>query len=149
MNKLCIRVWENATALFLSLTPQDTSTTLAVMENGNLRLYLSRNKPSQSLQLTWFRVIACTLASIHERRIIVADIASRNFLLDSGLSIKVCDFTESTIMPLNTCMEAADDGGIFAVLADAQQDFFLVAGIFVFDSHAGGYTQCYCCFHLE
>ena len=92
----------------------DTSTTLAVMENGDLRSYLSRNKPSQSLQLTWFRVIARTLASIHERRIIVADIASRNLLLDSGLSIKFCDFTESTIMPLDTCMETADDGGYSA-----------------------------------
>lgn len=41
----------------------------------------------------------------------MADIASRNFVLDSDLSVKFCDFTESTMFPLDTCMETADDEG--------------------------------------
>ncbi|KAL2007737.1 hypothetical protein VTN00DRAFT_7719 [Thermoascus crustaceus] len=36
---------------------------------------------------------------------------SRNFILDSDLSIKFCDFTESSIMPLHVNMETADDNG--------------------------------------
>lgn len=93
----------------------ETTTTLRVMENGDLRSYLSQNnnstKLSKHLQLSWFRKMARTLAYIHERRVIVADIASRNFLLDSELSIKICDFTESILLPLDTCMENADVDG--------------------------------------
>ncbi|KAL4934871.1 hypothetical protein BDV06DRAFT_146411 [Aspergillus oleicola] len=76
------------------------STQLAFMENGDLRSYLSRTKPPKSLQLAWFRQMAFALSCIHDRSVIVADIACRNILLDSDLSIKFCDFTESTIMPL-------------------------------------------------
>ncbi|KXG52835.1 uncharacterized protein PGRI_080910 [Penicillium griseofulvum] len=93
------------------LSCSETATTLLLMENGDLRSYLKQNKVSKYLQLSWFRVMARTLAYIHERRIIVADIASRNFLLDSGLSIKFCDFTESIKLPLDTSMEKADFGG--------------------------------------
>ncbi|RJE27199.1 STYKc [Aspergillus sclerotialis] len=64
--------------------------------------------------------MARTLAYIHERRIIVADIASRNFLLDADLSIKFCDFTEYTELPLDTCMETADYGG-YSVQTDIGQ----------------------------
>ncbi|KAE8152743.1 serine/threonine protein kinase [Aspergillus avenaceus] len=94
---------------FLSFS--ETATTLRVMENGDLRSYLRQNRPPKHLQLSWLRAMARTLAYIHERRVIVADIASRNFLLDSGLSIKFCDFTESIAPPLDTCMEKADFGG--------------------------------------
>ncbi|PGH10464.1 serine/threonine protein kinase [Polytolypa hystricis UAMH7299] len=98
-----------------------TTTELAFMKNGDLRTYLARNgSPNKSLQLLWFREVARTLAHIHDRRVIVADIASRNFLLDSDLSIKFCDFTESTKMPLDTCMETVDDEG-YSIQADIGQ----------------------------
>jgi serine/threonine protein kinase len=102
------------------LSCSETATTLWVMENGDLRSYLGQNKPSKYLQLSWFRAMARTLAYIHERRIIVADIASRNFLLDSDLSIKLCDFTESIEMPLDTCMEKADFKG-YSIRTDIGQ----------------------------
>lgn len=38
-------------------------------------------------------------------------IFTRNFLLDADLSIKFSDFTESTILPLGTNMQDADDHG--------------------------------------
>jgi hypothetical protein len=55
--------------------------------------------------------MAHALCNIHDRSVIVADIACRNLLLDSTLAIKFCDFTESTIMPQDTDMEFADDNG--------------------------------------
>ncbi|KAK2765496.1 hypothetical protein FQN54_008350 [Arachnomyces sp. PD_36] len=88
------------------------ATHLAYMENGDLRAYLERNnKPSITLQISWFRQMAQALSQIHDKRVLVADIASRNFLLDSTLSIKVCDFTEASILPFDTAMEAVDDNG--------------------------------------
>ncbi|PKX89059.1 kinase-like protein [Aspergillus novofumigatus IBT 16806] len=97
-----------------------TTTQLALMKNGDLRSYLSRNQPSKALQLSWFRQMAHALCDIHGRSVIVADIACRNLLLDSTLAIKFCDFTESTIMPPDTDMETADDNG-YSIQTDIGQ----------------------------
>lgn len=98
-----------------------TTIHLAHMANGDLRSFLSRDhKISRSLQLSWFRQMAHSLSSIHHRSVIVADIASRNFLLHEDLSIKFCDFTESTIMPLGVDMEAVDDNG-YSIQTDIGQ----------------------------
>lgn len=88
-----------------------TATKLRLMENGDLRSYLSQNKPSKTLQLSWFRSMAHILSQIHDRRIIVADIATRNFLLDADFKVKICDFTESMLMSPDTHMETADWAG--------------------------------------
>ena len=90
----------------------ETATKLRLMENGDLRSFLSQNKPSKTLQLSWFRSMAHSLSQIHDRRrIIVADIATRNFLLDADFQVKICDFTESMLMSLDTRMETADWAG--------------------------------------
>ncbi|PLB33891.1 serine/threonine protein kinase [Aspergillus candidus] len=96
-----------------------TSIQLQLMENGDLRCYLGQNKASKSLQLRWFRTMARALARIHDRRILVVDIASRNFLLDSELSISFCGYTESTILPLSTCMQTVDGG--YSIQTDIEQ----------------------------
>ncbi|RAH63915.1 kinase-like protein [Aspergillus aculeatinus CBS 121060] len=89
------------------------STQLAYMANGDLRAYLEtrRAPPSQELQLTWFRAMARTLCYIHDKRVLVADIATRNFLLDTELAVKICDFSEASLLPLESDMETADDNG--------------------------------------
>ncbi|KZF26148.1 kinase-like protein [Xylona heveae TC161] len=84
---------------------------MELMELGNLREYLQQHRPSKLLQLSWFKKMAHTLALIHGRRVIVADISSRNLLLATDLSIKFSDFTESSILPLDTDMSQADDSG--------------------------------------
>ncbi|GIJ90263.1 hypothetical protein Asppvi_009217 [Aspergillus pseudoviridinutans] len=87
------------------------ATQLAYVVNGDLRTYLAKCRPSPQLQLTWFNEMARTLSYIHDRRVLVADIASRNFLLDSDLSLKICDFSEASLLPLDSVMEAVDDNG--------------------------------------
>ncbi|KAI9934534.1 hypothetical protein ASPWEDRAFT_71310 [Aspergillus wentii DTO 134E9] len=97
------------------------ATHLALMEHGDLRTYLEKNeRPSRALQLSWFRQMAQTLGRIHDRRVIVADIATRNILLDSDFSIKLCDFSEASILPLETVMEEADDNG-YSIQTDIGQ----------------------------
>ena len=64
---------------------------LAYMKNGELRSYLESHTSPRTLQLSWFRQMAHTLANIHERRVLVTDIATRNFLLDADMSLKLCD----------------------------------------------------------
>ncbi|KAL4925083.1 serine/threonine protein kinase [Aspergillus undulatus] len=90
----------------------ETSTTLKLMENGDLHSYLRHNLHTplpKHLKLSWFQQMARGLAQIHDRRVLVLDIASRNLLLDDYLSIKFCDFTEATRLPLDTDMEKVND----------------------------------------
>ena len=84
---------------------------MALMTKGNLHDYLAKHRPDKYTQLTWFREMAHTLAHIHDMRVLVAEIASRNFLLAADLSVKFSDFSESTILPLGTDMQMADDAG--------------------------------------
>lgn len=93
---------------------------MALMTNGNLHEFLAQQRPTKSVQLHWFRDMAHALVYIHERRVIVADIASRNFLLADDLSIKFSDFTESSILPLDTDMQTADDRG-YSIYTDIGQ----------------------------
>ncbi|KKZ65140.1 hypothetical protein EMCG_09006 [[Emmonsia] crescens] len=53
--------------------------------------------------------MARTLIQTHTRRVLVGDIAPRNFLLSTHLSIAFSDFNASTILPLDTDMRTADD----------------------------------------
>jgi serine/threonine protein kinase len=104
---------------YIQLSPNATH--LVYMPNGDLRVYLEANeKPPASLQLSWFRQMARALEQIHDRRVLAADIASRNFLLDSDLSIKFCDFTEASVLPLEECMDTADDNG-YSIQTDIGQ----------------------------
>ncbi|KAF9895307.1 hypothetical protein FE257_000211 [Aspergillus nanangensis] len=94
----------------------DDAIQLDHMPNGDLRTYLAKCqwRPSPRRQLTWFRDLARTLSYIHDRRVLVADIASRNFLLDSDLSIKFCDFSEASLLAVDSNMETVDDNGFTA-----------------------------------
>lgn len=89
----------------------EDSIELAYMKNGELRSYLESHPTSRTLQLSWFCQMAHTLAQIHERHVLVTDISTRNFLLDADMSLKLCDFSEASVLPLQTNMETADDEG--------------------------------------
>lgn len=119
---------------YIKLCPKETQ--LAYMEKGDLRAYLGvNNKPSFALQISWFRQMARALEQIHDRRVLVADIASRNFLLDSDLSLKICDFTEASVLPLDADMETIDDNG-FSIQTDIGQ-----LGAVIYEVVTGG-QQC-------
>jgi hypothetical protein len=50
----------------------------------------------------------------------VTDIASRNFFLALGLSANLGDFTKSTKLPLDACMQTVDKGG-YSIQTDTGQ----------------------------
>ncbi|MCJ1386618.1 hypothetical protein MMC17_009744 [Xylographa soralifera] len=93
---------------------------MEIMTSGNLHDYQAQQDPVKAVQLTWFQDMARTLIHIHDRRVIVADIAARNFLLTADLSVKFSDFSESTILPLDTNMQNADDAG-YSIYTDIGQ----------------------------
>ncbi|RVX71499.1 hypothetical protein B0A52_05071 [Exophiala mesophila] len=90
------------------------------MENGNLRDYLAKHRVSPSVHLSWFREMARGLTNIHDCRVIVADISTRNFLLAKDMSIRYSDFTESSLLDINVDMRKADDKG-YSIYTDIGQ----------------------------
>ncbi|EXJ86351.1 serine/threonine protein kinase [Capronia epimyces CBS 606.96] len=86
----------------------------------DLQHYLAENRPSRKEQLAWMRRLADTLAYIHSRRVIAADIGPSNIVLDSALNVKFIDFSESTLMPLDWNLEGTDSLG-YSILSDIGQ----------------------------
>lgn len=78
----------------------DTEIQMPYLRQGSLSGYLRAHSDSvDSIQRSrWLQEAAHTIRRVHERRVLVADIATRNFLLDENLSLQMCDFTESVIV---------------------------------------------------
>ncbi|EXJ87641.1 serine/threonine protein kinase [Capronia coronata CBS 617.96] len=104
-----------------NLSSADPSIMMEFMVNGDLRHYLSQHSnPGEGQILSWLTTIAQTLAYIHDRRIILADIRLDNFLLDKQLAIRFTDFGQSTLMPLDWDLRGCDDDG-YSVMTDLGQ----------------------------
>jgi serine/threonine protein kinase len=93
---------------------------MALMTYGKLRDYLPQDSISKSVRLAWLRDMARTLVYTHDRPLIFADVATRNFLLDNHLSVKLSDFTESSILPLTADMQTVNDNG-YSIFTDIGQ----------------------------
>lgn len=78
----------------------DTEIQMPYLRQGSLSGYLRSHSDSVDSirRLRWLQEAAHTIRRVHERRVLVADIATRNFLLDENLSLQMCDFTESVIV---------------------------------------------------
>ncbi|OJJ67155.1 hypothetical protein ASPBRDRAFT_349942 [Aspergillus brasiliensis CBS 101740] len=78
----------------------DTEIRMPYMRQCSLSHYLRahRDGVDNHRRLQWLQEAAHTIRGIHERRVLVAEIATRNFLLEEDLSLHICDFTESVIV---------------------------------------------------
>lgn len=103
-----------------NLSSADHSIRMDFMENGDLRHYLAEKRPEKATQLSWLRSMAHTMSHIHNCRIIIADVRLDNMLLTDNLCVKLCDFGESAIMPLDWDLNGTDDLG-FSIMTDIGQ----------------------------
>ncbi|KAE8355940.1 hypothetical protein BDV28DRAFT_128144 [Aspergillus coremiiformis] len=55
--------------------------------------------------LAWLQNAADIIHRVHGQRVIVADIATRNFLVNNDLSLQLCDFSESLIIPEDRALD--------------------------------------------
>jgi hypothetical protein len=60
------------------------------------------------------------LIYVYKRRVLVGDISLRNFLVLINLDVKLSDFNQLTILPLNIDIETADDYG-YLIYIDISQ----------------------------
>ncbi|KIV92570.1 hypothetical protein B0A52_05617 [Exophiala mesophila] len=102
-----------------NILSDDCSIEMPLME-GNLRQLLGECRPTQKLILSWLQELANTIAYIHSKRVIIADIRLDNIVYDSHKTIRLIDFSESTLMPLDWDLEGHDDAG-FSTYTDIGQ----------------------------
>lgn len=81
------------------------------VENNTLSQYLEFERPSHDLAAKWILALAYNISYTHFRHVIIGDIASRNVLLDKDKSVKLCDFSDSDLIPLDVDIEKAEDNG--------------------------------------
>lgn len=93
---------------------------MKIMHNGNLRSFVQKGDIGKSQQLGWLIEIASVLDFVHEKKVIFGDVRLDNCLLDETLRIKLSDFGNSTLMPLDWDLSTADDQG-YSVQTDIGQ----------------------------
>jgi serine/threonine protein kinase len=76
----------------------------------------SHDPPSMSWRWYWILQATNIIARCHQKRILVFDIALRNFLLADDLSLRLIDFANSAPLPESMGITLADDDGCTARL---------------------------------
>jgi serine/threonine protein kinase len=77
--------------------PIHATLTLEHLANGDLYQYIqTRAQEPLSVRARWASQAALALAALHTAGITHNDVAPRNFLLDSSLNLRICDFASSS-----------------------------------------------------
>lgn len=91
---------------------QNDTLELAFAEQGDLEDYIREKPiPSRQFRAGWIRSLVETFNYVHFRRVVVVDIGLRNILVQQD-SLKLCDFGESCILPLDEDMSQFNANGI-------------------------------------
>lgn len=102
-----------------NLQSTDPSIQMPLME-GDLRHYLDETRPARATLLSWLTQLAHAMAHIHSRRVIIGDFRLDNIVYDENMSIKLVDFSESSLMPLDWDLDGCDGSG-FSIWTDLGQ----------------------------
>ncbi|KAJ8130469.1 hypothetical protein O1611_g3159 [Lasiodiplodia mahajangana] len=94
------------------LQSEEPEITMPCMDHGSVQDYLLRQKPAEYLQMAWAKTLANAVAYCHKKNVLIADIGSRNCLLDTDFSLKLCDFGHSFIVDADIDITQANDYGV-------------------------------------
>ena len=93
---------------------------LALYERGDLESYIEGEvEVDRSRKAGWMLSIIKTILLFHNAKILVDDMALRNILIADDLSLKMIDFGQCPLLPLDTDINAVSDHGL-----TAQADIF-------------------------
>ncbi|KAL8810789.1 MAG: hypothetical protein Q9223_002259 [Gallowayella weberi] len=93
---------------------------LALYERGDLESYLEREiEVDQSQKARWMLSLIKAVLHFHNFKVLVYDMALRNILLADDLSLKMIDFGQCALFPMDADINAVSDRGL-----TAQADIF-------------------------
>lgn len=113
---------------------------MAYIRNGSLDQYLKNYRQgADNLKAAWLRSLVDTLCYIHERGVLVNDIALRNILVDEDLLLNFVDFGHSSLLPLDSDASSLptskDESNDSAVHMDIFHLAFVMYSIVVWKKH--------------
>ncbi|KAL5336607.1 hypothetical protein BJX70DRAFT_389803 [Aspergillus crustosus] len=83
----------------------------------NLENYFETHpEGNDTLKITWIRSLIETFAYIHSRRVFVDDIALRNILIMNDKELKVADFGQAIILPLDADIPSVKEQDLTAAI---------------------------------
>ncbi|KAI9049265.1 hypothetical protein LZ554_007112 [Drepanopeziza brunnea f. sp. 'monogermtubi'] len=84
----------------------DDAIEMAYAEHGNLEQCINEHpEPSQTIKAKWIKSLADALAHVHSRRVLIDDMACRNVVVTGDQELKLMDFGQSYVLPLDTDMD--------------------------------------------
>ncbi|KAL8859228.1 MAG: hypothetical protein Q9178_004166 [Gyalolechia marmorata] len=93
---------------------------LALYKRGDLETYIeSEAEVDQSRKAGWILSLTETMLHFHSSNVLVDDMALRNILVADDMSLKMIDFGQCSLLPLDADINAASDNGL-----TAQADIF-------------------------
>ncbi|KAL9594717.1 MAG: hypothetical protein Q9219_006881 [cf. Caloplaca sp. 3 TL-2023] len=98
---------------------------LALYERGDLESFIEKEpEVNRPLKARWILSIIKTLLHFHNAKVLVDDIALRNLLLADDLSLKMIDFGQCALLPVEIDINTASDNGL-----TAQADIFHLGNV--------------------
>lgn len=86
---------------------------LELYDQGNLEEYIKyRPEISATRKRRWMYSLIQTLHHLHCLKVLVSDLALRNILLDGQTRLKMIDFGEAAVFPIDANLETVNDGGM-------------------------------------
>ncbi|MCJ1396304.1 hypothetical protein MMC18_009193 [Xylographa bjoerkii] len=86
---------------------------LALYKRGDLETYIkSEAGVDRSRKAGWILTLIKTILHFHSSKVLVDDIALRNILVADDLSLKLIDFGQCYLMPLDADINMASDNGL-------------------------------------
>ena len=93
---------------------------LALYKRGDLEAYIkSEAEVDLARKAGWILTIIKTILHFHRSKVLIDDMALRNILVADDLSLKLIDFGQCGLMPVDTDINTASDDGL-----TAQADIF-------------------------
>ena len=93
---------------------------LALYQRGDLETYInSEAEVDRSRKAGWILSIIKTILHFHRSKVLVDDLELRNILVADDLSLKMIDFGQCPLLPLDADISEANDNGL-----TAQADIF-------------------------
>ncbi|KAL9123461.1 MAG: hypothetical protein Q9217_007098 [Psora testacea] len=93
---------------------------LAFYKRGDLENYIKiEAEVDRSRKARWILILIKTLLHFHKSKVLVDDMALRNLLITNDLALKMIDFGQCNIFPMDTDINAVNENGM-----TAQADIF-------------------------